>query len=164
MLGHFKSLEGVKITLVGDLLNGRTTHSLVMLLSLYKPSVINLVSPAELRMPKNYYKETRRKNIRTYETEMLDAVVNDTDILYVTRVQKERFSDLKAYEQFKLRYVITKNVMKTLKKDAILMHPLPRVGEISPDIDTDPRAVYLREQVPNGMFIRMALLSLILTP
>jgi aspartate carbamoyltransferase catalytic subunit len=107
-------------------------------------------------------RKARNQNIRLYETEALDDVMKDTDILYITRVQKERFSDLAAYEQLKLRYVITKNVMKTIKKDAILMHPLPRVGEISPEVDADPRALYLKEQVPNGIYVRMALLSLIL--
>lgn len=162
MLGHFKTLDGITITLVGDLLNGRTVHSLITLLSLYKPSVIHLVSPKALRMPKQYMRKARNQNIRLYETEALDDVMKDTDILYITRVQKERFSDLAAYEQLKLRYVITKNVMKTIKKDAILMHPLPRVGEISPEVDADPRALYLKEQVPNGIYVRMALLSLIL--
>jgi aspartate carbamoyltransferase len=162
MHNHFKSFKNVTLTLVGDLSNGRTVHSLIPLLSLYKPSLINLVSPEELRMPEKYVEYARKHKIRIHETEILDEVVSCTDILYVTRVQKERFSDMRMYEQLKHRYIISRETMNNLKKDAILMHPLPRVGEISSDIDGDPRALYLREQVPNGMYVRMALLSLIL--
>jgi len=159
---HFPSLQGTTVTLVGDLLNGRTVHSLIMLLALYTPSRINLVSPNELRMPEEYVAYVQKTGIRVSQTDILNDVVSTTDVLYATRVQKERFSDVKVYERLKHRYVITRDTMKLLKKDTILMHPLPRVGEISPDIDGDPRALYLREQVPNGMYVRMAVLSLIL--
>ena len=96
-----------------------------------------------------------------HESDELAEVLDKIDVLYVTRVQKERFTDLDTYEKFKLRYVVTPQIMKKLKTKAIVMHPFPRVGEITLDVDLDPRALYIREQIPNGMYIRMALLSLI---
>jgi aspartate carbamoyltransferase catalytic subunit len=160
---HFGSVDGKTVTLVGDLLNGRTVHSLTTLLSLYKPKAIRFVSPNELRMPAEYVTMLKEKGIQIDETELLDDVLNDSDILYVTRVQKERFRDLDVYERLKHRYIVTKDTLSSVKKDAILMHPLPRVGEIALDVDTDPRALYIKKQIPNGMYVRMALLSLLLS-
>jgi aspartate carbamoyltransferase catalytic subunit len=158
---HFGTVNDLTLTLVGDLLNGRTVHSLATLLSLYKPKHVNFVSPNELSMPVEYISLLNKNGITTSETESLDETLGNTDVLYVTRVQKERFRDLDVYERLKHRYIITKETMGLCKKTVIVMHPFPRVGEISTEIDSDPRAVYIREEIPNGMYIRMALLSLV---
>lgn len=159
---HFKKLTGITITMVGDLLNGRTIHSLSKLLSLYAPITLNYVSPHIIKLPKELINIHKERKITVHEYEKLDELLPSTDVLYVTRVQKERFTNLKTYEKLKHFYVITPKVIKRLKKTAILMHPLPRVGEITGEVDLDPRAVYFREQMANGMYVRMALLSLIL--
>ena len=162
IIDHFGSVDGKTITLVGDLLNGRTVHSLVTLLLLYKPKMIQLVAPAELRMPGDTVKRIKDASIKISETDSLNETLEDTEVLYVTRVQKERFRDLNVYEKLKDRFIITRDTMKKLGRDAILMHPFPRVSEIATEVDSDPRALYLREQIKNGMYVRMALLSLVL--
>lgn len=159
---HFKKAEGLMVTMVGDLLNGRTIHSLSKLLSLYQPMKINLVSPDILKLPQVLLAKLHERKVKTYETTKLSDVIKDTDVLYVTRVQKERFTDLDTYEKVKYYYVITPEVLKQAKKNMIVMHPLPRVGEIAMEVDLDKRAVYLTEQMVGGMYIRMALLALIL--
>jgi aspartate carbamoyltransferase catalytic subunit len=162
IMNHVSVLEGASIALVGDLLNGRTVHSLVVLLSLYKPKTIYLVAPDDLQMPEMYMTQLREAGISFFCVDTLDDVLPKVDVLYVTRVQKERFRDLDAYEQLKHRYVITPDLMARAKKDMILMHPFPRVGEIDTRVDSDQRAVYLREQMKNGLYIRMALLAMVL--
>ncbi len=162
IMDRFGKIDGLTVTLVGDLKNGRTVHSLLTLLSLYKPKVVNLVAPSVLAMPSERLQKAKQAGIAVAEMDKLDDVLATTDVLYVTRVQKERFADLDVYERVKHAYVITPDTMKNLNKSAILMHPFPRVGEIATEVDSDPRAVYLREQIPNGMYVRMALLSLIL--
>ena len=159
---HFKKLKNLTVTLAGDLLNGRTIHSLCKLLSLYAPIRLNFVSPDILRLPNELMDLLKERKVEVHEYQKLVELLPTTDVLYVTRVQKERFTDLNIYEKLKHYYVITPEVMKKLKKSAILMHPFPRVGEITIDVDLDPRALYVREQMANGMYIRMALLSLIL--
>ncbi len=159
---HFSGVNDITVTLVGDLLNGRTVHSLTTLLSLYKPKKINFVAPGELRMPSEFLAQLKARGVQTTETESLEEGLKETDVLYVTRVQKERFRDLEVYEKLKHRYVVSRETMEMCKKTAILMHPFPRIGEITTDVDDDPRALYLREEIPNGMYVRMALLSLIL--
>ncbi|MEK7129851.1 MAG: aspartate carbamoyltransferase [Patescibacteria group bacterium] len=163
IIDRFGKIDGLTITLVGDLKNGRTVHSLLTLLALYKPKVVNLVSPSVLAMPPERLQKAKQAGIHVAEMDKLDDVLATTDVLYVTRVQKERFTDLDVYERVKHAYVITPETMKKLNKNAILMHPFPRVGEIETDVDSDPRAVYLTQQIPNGMYMRMALLALILT-
>jgi aspartate carbamoyltransferase catalytic subunit len=159
---HFGKIEGITITMVGDLLNGRTVHSLTKLLSLYTRVTFNFVSPELLRLPAELVQKFKEKNITITQTEKLDDVLPKTDVLYVTRVQKERFTDLASYERLKHRYIITSDIVRHMKQTAIVMHPFPRVGEIDNDVDLDPRAVYIKEEMPNGMYVRMALLSLIL--
>lgn len=159
---HFSSVNGQTITMVGDLLNGRTIHSLITLLSLYKPHCVQFVAPQELRIPGEYLEMLKKYGIELAETDVLEDVLGNTDVLYMTRVQKERFTDLTVYEKLKHRYVLTGNLMGKLKSTAIVMHPFPRVGEITLDVDSDKRALYLTEQMKNGMYVRMALLSLIL--
>lgn len=159
---HFKDISKLTITFAGDLLYGRTVHSLVALLSLYQPREVRLVSPNELRMPPRRVQKIKASGVNVRETQNFEEILEDTDVLYMTRVQKERFDDPLSYERLKDRFRITGKIMKDLKGTAILLHPFPRVTEIAREVDRDLRAVYLREQIPNGMYVRMALLSLIL--
>ncbi len=160
--GHLSTVSGSTITFVGDLLNGRTVHSLVKLLSLYTPKTVHFIAPKELQIPEEYIAVLKAVGVNVFVSDVLDDVLSASDVLYVTRVQKERFRDLDVYERLKHRYIISNETMKRAKKDSILMHPFPRVGEILPEVDSDPRALYLREQMRNGMYVRMALLSLVL--
>ncbi len=153
-------LDGLAVTLLGDLKHGRTVHSLARLLSRYKVK-LNYVSPDILRMPPELIDELKAKKIEQAEFATLDTCLPETDVLYVTRVQKERFADEAVYESVKGAYVIDPKVMKAAKERMIVMHPLPRVGEISPDFDEDPRAAYFR-QMEYGLYVRMALLAMVL--
>ena len=154
------SVDGMTVTMLGDLKYGRTVHSLARLLSLYKVK-INYVSPEILRMPKEVMDEVGEKGIPQAEFNSLENVLPETDVLYVTRVQKERFEDPADYEKVKGAYVIDPEVMKAAKQEMIVMHPLPRVGEISVDFDDDPRAAYFR-QMEYGLYVRMASLAMVL--
>ncbi len=156
-IGH---LDGLTVTLLGDLKHGRTVHSLARLLSLYKVK-LNYVAPDILRMPAELIEELNVKGIEQAEYTALDQPLPQTDVLYVTRVQKERFTDEAVYESVKGAYVIDPKVMKAAKERMIVMHPLPRVGEISTDFDDDPRAAYFR-QMEYGLYVRMALLAMVL--
>lgn len=160
----FGSVRGLTITMVGDLLNGRTIHSLLRLVSLYPKVTVHLVSPDILKLPAELTSMARKRHVTLTETETLDDVLPVSDVLYITRVQKERFTDLASYERVKHYYVITPKVLSRAKKTAIVMHPFPRVGEISLDVDLDPRALYIREQIKNGLYMRMAILKSILKP
>ncbi len=160
---HFSKVNGLTVTMVGDLLNGRTVHSLCRLLSLYSNVSIHLVSPQILKLPEFLLDKLTKRKVTVRQMENLDDVLPKTDVLYVTRVQKERFTDLSLYEKVKHHYIITPETLRHMKKNAIVMHPLPRVGEIAMEVDLDPRAVYLREEMRNGLYVRMALLSMILT-
>jgi aspartate carbamoyltransferase len=153
-------LDGLTVTLLGDLKHGRTVHSLARLLSLYKVK-LNYVAPDILRMPTELIDELKAKKIEQAEYSNLDACLPETDVLYVTRVQKERFTDEAAYESVKSAYVIDPKVLKSAKERMIVMHPLPRVGEISMEVDDDPRAAYFR-QMEYGLYVRMALLAMVL--
>jgi aspartate carbamoyltransferase catalytic subunit len=153
-------IDGMNVTMLGDLKYGRTVHSLARLLSLFKVKV-NYVSPEILRMPKEVMGEVAEKGIPQAEFDSLEKVLPETDVLYVTRVQKERFEDPADYEKVKGAYVIDSAIMKAAKQDMIVMHPLPRVGEISVDFDDDPRAAYFR-QMEYGLYVRMALLAMVL--
>jgi aspartate carbamoyltransferase catalytic subunit len=154
------SVDGMTVTLLGDLKYGRTVHSLARLLSLFKVR-INYVSPDILRMPREVMDEVGEKGIPQAEFSSLTDVLPETDVLYVTRVQKERFEDPAEYEKVKGAYVIDPEIMKAARQEMIVMHPLPRVGEISVDFDDDPRAAYFR-QMEYGLYVRMALLAMVL--
>jgi len=154
-------LDNLNVTMLGDLKYGRTVHSLSRLLSTFTNIKLNYVSPDILKMPKEVMDEVSEKKIPQAEFNSLDNVLADTDVLYVTRVQKERFEDPADYDKVKDAYVIDPAIMKSAKKDMIVMHPLPRVGEISPDFDDDPRAAYFR-QMEYGLYVRMALLAMVL--
>lgn len=154
------TVNGLTITFVGDLKYGRTVHSLSKLLRFYSVK-INFVSPDQLRLPEDV-KEELRKNTRYEEMTELGSVIAETDVLYVTRVQSERFSDESEYERLKDTYVINNTVMARAKKHMIVMHPLPRNNEIAEEVDFDSRAVYLSRQMRFGMFVRMALLAAVI--
>jgi aspartate carbamoyltransferase catalytic subunit len=154
-------VDGLTVTMVGDLKYGRTVHSLARLLTLYKVR-LNYVSPEILRMPDYIIEEIETKGaIPQAAHTSLDPVIGESDVLYVTRVQKERFSDETEYEQVKNAFVITPQTLIQAKDDMIVMHPLPRVGEITMEVDDDPRAAYFR-QMEYGLYVRMALLAMVL--
>lgn len=153
-------VDGLEVTMLGDLKYGRTVHSLAKLLSLFDVR-LNYVSPANLRMPEALVTEINARNIPQKEFENLEPALPQSDVLYVTRVQKERFTSLEAYEKVKGIYVITPDTMKDAKDEMIVMHPFPRVGEVSLELDTDPRAAYFR-QMEYGLYVRMALLAMVL--
>ncbi len=154
-------LDNLTVTMLGDLKYGRTVHSLARLLSNFSGIKLNYVSPDILRMPRDVIEEVGQKGIPQAEFNALEQVLPDTDVLYVTRVQKERFEDQAVYESVKGAFVIDPDVMKAARHDMIVMHPLPRVGEISVDFDDDPRAAYFR-QMEYGLYVRMALLAMVL--
>jgi aspartate carbamoyltransferase len=160
---HTKKLSGVTGLMAGDLLNGRTIHSLLKLLALYKNNTIYLLSPNKLKLQPDLKEQLIKKGLRLIEISHQKDIPITCDFWYWTRVQKERFADKKTYESLKHKFVITPDLLKEKgNKKMIIMHPLPRVGDIDIRIDTDSRAVYLGQQVENGLIIRMALLSLIL--
>lgn len=154
---EFGSISDLTVTMLGDLANGRTVHSLARSLSKYNGIKINLVSPRELRMPEDVRSEISGK-VDQEETEHLENVLEETDVLYVTRIQKERFENSEDYEQHKQAYTVDAEAMKLLPRHARVLHPLPRVTEIHHEVDNDRRAVYF-DQVANGMFVRMDLLA-----
>jgi len=154
-------LDDLNVTMLGDLKYGRTVHSLARLLTQFKNIRLNYVSPEILRMPKDVMDEVEAKGIPQTENTTLSKVLARTDVLYVTRVQKERFEDPAVYEKVKSAYVIAPEVMKAAKTKMIVLHPLPRVTEISMDFDDDPRAAYFR-QMEYGLYVRMALLAMVL--
>src|SRR3989304_822091 len=145
--------EGLTVTMLGDLKNGRTVHSLSRLLSLFKVK-LNFVSPYVLKMPDEIVAELKTSGIQQTAYNDLDPVIAETDVLYVTRVQKERFSSEQDYDQVKGLYVITADTLTQAKQKMIVMHPLPRVGEISLEVDDDPRAAYFR-QMEYGLYTRL---------
>jgi len=155
------SLDGLQVTLVGDLKYGRTVHSLSVLLSRFDNVTLNLVAPPELRMPSTWLETIRRDNptMRIVEVDEYHDVVDKTDVLYMTRVQQERFESAQAYEAVKGRYVLTAADLAHSK--ALVLHPLPRVDEISSCVDSMPNAKYF-EQVGYGVVMRSALLCLAL--
>ena len=153
-------IDGLKIAMVGDLRYGRTVHSLTKLLTQYDVT-LRFVSPELLRLPLVVMNEVIDAGIPVRETHDVADVIENADVLYVTRVQKERFVDMAQYEAVKDQHEITIELMAHAKERMVVMHPLPRVGEIHYAVDHDPRAAYFR-QVRNGMFIRMALLAAVL--
>ncbi len=156
-----KSLDNLHIALVGDLLYGRTVHSLLKFLPLYRSVQLSLVAPKRLRLPARYVQYLRGQGVKFKQVTELAPVLPELDVLYMTRIQKERFASRKEYEAIKNVYVLDENSLKSMKKDAVIMHPLPRVEEIAKTVDRDPRAAYFR-QAENGLYARMALLYWIL--
>jgi aspartate carbamoyltransferase len=155
-----KRLDGLKIAMMGDLKYGRTVHSLTRLLCLYDTE-FTFVSPEMLSVPQEILDELDASGHSHQQVLEVDEVIDQVDVLYVTRVQKERFEDPEQYDQLKDFYVVDPELLGRAKQDMIVMHPLPRVYELSMEVDDDPRAAYFR-QMENGMYIRMALLAAVL--
>ncbi len=157
------TLEGHSIAFVGDLKYGRTVHSLIYTIARFNTKKIFLVSPEELSLPPTILEKLRETypHLEIEEAALLEDIIDKVDILYMTRIQKERFFNEADYIKLKNSFILTKEKMKFAKKDAILLHPLPRVNEISTDVDDDPRAVYF-EQAVLGMYVRMALIMKLL--
>ncbi len=160
ILEELGEVDGLTVTLVGDLRYGRTVHSLARLLSRYEV-VLNYVSPTALEMPEAIVAEIEKSGTPQVVYTDIDDVIADSDVVYVTRVQKERFEIPADYDAIAGAYVITSETMRLAKDRMALMHPLPRVNEIAIDVDDDPRAAYFR-QMEYGMYVRMALLALVL--
>jgi aspartate carbamoyltransferase catalytic subunit len=154
-------IDGIRVAMVGDLANGRTVRSLTYLLSKFKDIKVWFVAPPQVAMREDLKDHLTENNVPWIETEDLDAVLPEVDVVYQTRIQKERFADPDAYLALKGIYRIDNRSLGLMRKYAIVMHPLPRVDEIAPEVDSDPRAAYFR-QAHNGLHIRMALLNLLL--
>ncbi len=155
-----RHLENIKIAMVGDLKYGRTVHSLLMAMSQFNPT-FHFVAPDELKMPEEYKSFLREKNVSFTEHRDMNDILPEVDILYMTRVQKERFSDLIEYEKVKNTYVLRNAMLDNTKDNLRVLHPLPRVGEIDPDVDANPKAYYFK-QAENGVYTRMAIIASIL--
>src|SRR5438876_1585092 len=159
---ELKQIDGVRVAMVGDLANGRTVRSLTYLLSKFKDVKVWFVAPPQVAMREDLKAHLDEHHVPWIETEDLNAVLPEADVVYMTRIQKERFTDPEAYNAVKGVYRMDKTSMTLMRKYAILMHPLPRVDEIAPEVDEDPRAAYFR-QARNGLHIRMALLDKLLS-
>lgn len=155
-------IDGIKVAMVGDLANGRTVRSLTYLLSKFKDIKLWFVAPPAVRMRDDLKAHLDEHNIPWVETEDLDAVLPEVDVVYQTRIQKERFESVEAYNAVRGVYRIDQRALGLMRKYAIIMHPLPRIDEIDPEVDDDPRAAYFR-QARNGLHIRMALLDKLLS-
>ena len=152
--GH---LDNLHIYLVGDLKYGRTVHSLLMAMRHFNPT-FHFIAPKELEMPEEYKIYCEEQNIKYFETrDFNEDVIADADILYMTRVQRERFTDLMEYERVKDSYLLCNRMLRKAKSNMKILHPLPRLNEINIDVDSNPHAYYF-EQAPNGLFARQALI------
>ncbi len=154
-------LDHLRVALVGDLLYGRTIHSLLPLLAMFPGQEVVLVSPPSLRLPARYTESLRASGVHVEETDGLRNAIDGADVVYVTRVQGERFASAAEYESVKDAYIFNLDIADGLKAGAVIMHALPRLNEIAPEIDADPRAAYFR-QARNGLYVRMALLAAML--
>lgn len=152
-------IDGLRIGLVGDLLYGRTIHSLIQLLTQYKVTLC-CIAPTALQLPEKYQKLLRDAGVKFELISDWSKVIGGLDVIYMTRIQKERFKSVQDYEKVKNSFILDKSSLKELHKDAVIMHPLPRVNEIATEVDADPRAIYF-EQAKNGLYMRMALLDYI---
>ena len=153
------TIGNITVGFCGDLKFGRTVHSLAKTLSRYPSIRMVFISPPELRLPSYITSGTLAKaGIEYLETNQLDKVMGELDVLYMTRVQRERFFNEEDYVRLKDSYILDRKKMKLARKSLIVLHPLPRVNEIAPEVDTDPRAAYFK-QAKYGMYVRMALLS-----
>ncbi len=155
-------IDGLKIAFVGDLEQGRTVRSLAYLLGKFERVMLYFVAPDFLQIKEDIQDYLTRHNVWYTLENDLHKVISEVDVIYVTRMEKERFGDkIEIYEETVKNYFIDRNVISKMKPNSIVMHPLPRLNEISPDVDLDPRAVYFK-QTKNGLLIRMALLTMVL--
>ncbi len=154
------TLDGINIMMIGDLKYGRTVHSLLQALSHFNTK-FTFVAPPELRMPEEYKQFLRDKGLEFIETTEIGDAINEADIVYMTRVQRERFTDPMEYERVKNVYVLKNSMLDNTKDNMRILHPLPRVGEIAYDVDQNPKAYYFN-QTENGVYTRMAIISYLL--
>lgn len=154
------TLENLTISMVGDLKYGRTVHSLLMAMRYFNPTY-HFVAPPELKLPPQYPEYMRENNIKFDEREDMNSILAETDILYMTRVQQERFTDLVEYEKVKNTYTLRNSMLEGTKDNLRILHPLPRINEIAADVDQNPKAYYF-EQARNGVFARQAVICSIL--
>ena len=154
------TLNNLNIALVGDLKYGRTVHSLVIALANFN-CTYHLVSPDELKLPSSVKRHIKEKNLTYYQYTNLSEAIPKADIIYMTRIQRERFADPLEYEKVKNSYVLKNDMLENSKDNLKILHPLPRVNEISEDVDSNPKAYYF-QQALNGVYVRQALLSSIL--
>lgn len=154
-------LTNLNIGFGGDLLNSRTLKSLVPFLRFYEGNKFYFLSPKELELPREFIKELKDNGVIFIELNSLEDILPNLDVLYMTRVQKERFENMEDYEKVKDAFILKKDHLNKLKKSAIIMHPLPKINEIEPEIDQDYRAAFFRE-AQNGLYVRMALLLYVL--
>jgi len=155
------TLENLKICVAGDLKYGRTVHSLIMAMSYFHPT-FRFIAPEELKLNEEYRIFCLMNNIPFEETTELNDNINDADILYMTRVQRERFQDLMEYERVKNVYTLKNSMLENTKPNLRILHPLPRVSEIAPDVDKNEKAYYF-QQAQNGLYIRQAIISKVLS-
>ncbi|HDR68367.1 MAG TPA: aspartate carbamoyltransferase [Bacteroidaceae bacterium] len=155
-----KTLDNLNIFMAGDLKYGRTVHSLLMAMSQFD-TTFYFISPDELKMPEEYKQHLENKDLKYYETNDFLKYVRKADIIYMTRVQQERFTDPIEYERVKNAYILRKDMLEGTKKNVRILHPLPRVNEIHTDVDQSPQAYYF-EQALNGVFTRQAIITSIL--
>lgn len=153
-------LENLKICMIGDLKYGRTVHSLLMAMTHFNPTFY-FIAPDELKMPAEYKALLDKLGIEYHEHRDFSGYINDSDIVYMTRVQRERFSDPMEYEKVKNVYVLKNEMLKDTKENMRILHPLPRVNEISEDVDVNPKAYYFTQAL-NGVYTRMAIITSIL--
>ena len=151
-------LDNINIFMVGDLKYGRTVHSLLMALSQFENPIFNFIAPEELQMPEEYKIYLRERGIRYFEHREFTDIISEADIVYMTRVQKERFSDPIEYEQVKNVYILRNSMLKNTKPNMRILHPLPRVNEIHTDVDKNEKAYYF-EQALNGVYAREAIIA-----
>ncbi len=156
----FSKLEGLKIALVGDLFRGRTVNSLVYLLSNFNNNEFYFVAPENSKVKNSLKQHLKDKGIKYYELDNLEEALPKVDVLYMTRVQKERFADETEYKQAAGKFILNNNMAEKMKQNSIIMHPLPRVDEINIDVDNNKRAKYF-EQAENGLWVRMAILKIL---
>ncbi|MDR0955207.1 MAG: aspartate carbamoyltransferase [Rikenellaceae bacterium] len=154
------TLDGINIMMVGDLKYGRTVHSLLQALSLFR-TTFTFVSPQELRMPNEYKQYLSDRGIVYTETESMEEHIASADIIYMTRVQRERFRDPMEYERVKNAYILREAMLAGTKANTRVLHPLPRVNEIDPEVDSNPKAYYF-QQTENGVYVRMAIINYLL--
>ena len=155
-----KNIDGLKVGFLGDLKYGRTVHSLAIALSHWSVD-LHFIAPDALQMPDQYLKDLEEIGIKCYKTDDVFEVSENLDILYVTRIQQERFPDPLEYEKYKNAYRLDRSLLSRIKDDMKIMHPLPRVGEINPELDDTNHAIYF-EQAGNGVTVRKAVLALVL--
>jgi aspartate carbamoyltransferase catalytic subunit len=151
-------LNDINLFLVGDLKYGRTVHSLLMAMSQFKNPIFNFVAPPELAMPDEYKLYLSNKGIRYFEHLEFNNIINQADIIYMTRVQKERFIDPVEYEKVKNVYILKNEMLENTKPNVKILHPLPRINEIHTNVDGNPKAYYFT-QAKNGVYTRMAIIS-----